>query len=62
MKVQFVSKRAPDGRPLHEAEAVAVPRPKDWVTVPGYRETVVDRVVWVYGADGGEPSVVVVLG
>ena len=62
MKIQFVSKRYPEAKPLHEAEAQGVPRPRDYVTVPGYRETVVDRVLWVYPPDGGEPSVVVVLG
>ncbi len=59
MKIQFVGKRYPDGQILHEAQGEQVPRKGDFVTIPGYRDTVVDRVLWVFDE---EPAAVVVLG
>ncbi len=61
MRIQFVSKLRPDGPVLFEAESQAIPRVGEYVTIPGYRETVVARVLRVFG-DGGEESAAVVLG
>ncbi len=65
MRVQFVSKRDPSGPILYEkhlSEFQMVPRTGEYVVIPGYRETIVDRVMWVFDEHSDVPNVAVVLG